>query len=159
MIWNIFKSAPKRSTATAGAVVALAMPLTAHYEGLRLKAYLDPVGIPTICHGETLGVELGQEKTKAECDAMFEMRLGYFAAQVDAAISAKMSPQTHAALTSWTYNVGVGAMQKSTLVKLMNEGKTVQACNELLKWNKAGGRVFAGLTKRREAERQLCLQL
>lgn len=158
MIFSFLKRNPKKA-ATAGVVVALAMPFTAHHEGLRLKAYLDPIGIPTICYGETLGVQLGQQKTKAECDALFEARLGVFAYAVDAAITPSMSPHTHAALTSWTYNVGIGAMQKSTLVRLMNEGRTVEACNELPKWNKAGGRVLTGLVKRREEERKLCLQL
>jgi lysozyme len=158
MIFNFLKKNPKKAAAS-GVVVALALPFTAYHEGLRLKAYLDPIGIPTICYGETLGVEMGQEKTKAECDALFEARLGFFAYAVDAAISPSMSPYTHAALTSWTYNVGIGAMQKSTLVRLMNEGRTVEACNELPKWNKAGGRVLPGLVKRREDERKLCLQL
>lgn len=152
------KSVPrKKTTAGLGAVIALSMPLAAHYEGLRLAAYLDPIGIPTICYGETQGVQLGQTKTKAECDALFSARLGYFAYAVDTAIIPPLSPKTHAALTSWTYNIGVGAMQKSTLVRLMNEGRMFEACNELPKWNKAGGKVLPGLIKRREAERALCL--
>lgn len=158
MIWSFLKK-NKNKAAAGSLVVALAMPITAHYEGLRLKAYLDPVGIPTICYGETLGVKIGQEKTKNECDALFESRLGFFAYAVDDAVSVPMSPQTHAALTSWTYNVGIGAMQKSTLVRLMNDGRTIEACNELLRWNKAKGKVLSGLVKRREAERKLCLTI
>lgn len=159
-MFGFLKNAPpKVRTATIGlSTLAIAGPFVAHHEGLRLKAYLDPVGIPTICRGETLGVEMGQEKTLAECDALFDARLGMFAYAVDYAVTVPMSPKTHAALTSWTYNVGVRAMEKSTLVKLLNEGKGVQACNELPRWNKARGKVLPGLVKRREEERKLCLE-
>ena len=139
-------------------VILAAAPVTSYYEGLKLKAYLDPVGIPTICFGETEGVRMGDVKTKPECDTMLKYRLGYFAWQVDAAVGVPMNVKTHAALASWTYNVGVGAMKKSTLIKKLNAGDYVAACDELLRWNKAGGRVFTGLTKRRAAERKLCLE-
>lgn len=143
----------------AGAILAsaIAMPFTAHHEGLRLKAYLDPVGIPTICYGETKGVELGQNKTKEECDALFEARLGYFAYRVDLLVEPKMHPRTHAALTSFAYNVGVGAFSRSTLLKKLNAGDFVGACSELTRWVYAGGKKFNGLVKRREAEKELCL--
>lgn len=140
------------------AVLAIATPLTAMKEGLRLKAYLDPVGIPTICYGETEGVRMGQVKSKQECDTILSVRLAYFAYEVQKEVSYPLPRETHAALASWTYNVGVGAMRKSTLMRFMREGKIMHACNQLPRWNKAGGRVLPGLVKRREAERQLCLK-
>lgn len=136
----------------------IAAPFTAHHEGLRLEAYLDPVGIPTICYGETDGVELGQIKTKEECDAMFETRLGYFAYWVDYYVEPDMKAETHAALTSFSYNVGVDAFKKSTLLKKINDGDLAGGCNEMLRWKYADGRVLPGLVKRRKAERDLCLK-
>ena len=62
------------------------------------------------------------------------------------------------ALTSWAYNVGLEAARKSTLMRRLNEGDYMGAANELPRWNRAGGRVWAGLTRRREAERALFLE-
>lgn len=62
------------------------------------------------------------------------------------------------AATSITFNVGCGAMRKSTMFKYLNAGKYVQACNELSRWTRAGGRVLPGLVNRREKEKALCLQ-
>ena len=61
------------------------------------------------------------------------------------------------AATSITFNVGCGAMRKSTMFKYLNAGKYVQACNELSRWTRSGGRVLPGLVSRREKEKQLCL--
>jgi lysozyme len=158
---SLFKTiakSPKKAATGVSAAVLIAMPMTAHHEGLRLKAYLDPVGIPTICYGETLNVAIGQEKTKKECDALFESRLGVFAYGVDILVDYDMTPETHAALTSFAYNVGIGAFEKSTLRKKLNAGDLKGACNELPRWNRAGGKVLKGLVKRREDERQLCLK-
>jgi lysozyme len=131
--------------------------LTAHYEGLRLKAYLDPVGIPTICYGETDSVRLGQVRSAEQCDQMLAVRLGYFASQVRLSVKQPMTVERHAALSSFAYNVGIGAFQSSTLLRRLNAGDVAGACNELPRWNKAKGRVLPGLVKRREAERKLCL--
>ena len=151
--------APKK-TATTGAALAImiAAPFTAQHEGLRLSAYLDPVGIATICYGETEGIRLGDEMTKDECDSLFKFRLGFFAQMVDLLIEPDMKPETHAALTSFTYNVGITAFRNSTLRKKMNEGKFIEACNELMRWKFAGGRELQGLINRREAEKVLCLK-
>lgn len=158
MIWRLLKRAPRKAAATGlAAVTLIAAPFTAHHEGLRLKAYLDPVGVPTICYGETRGVKMGDVKTKEECDALFEARLGYFAYWVDYYVQHDLSPKTHAALTSFAYNVGVGAFSKSTLLRLFNEGKFIEACNQLPRWVYAKGKKLPGLVTRREEERQLCL--
>lgn len=123
-----------------------------------LKAYLDPVGIPTICYGETSGVELGQVLTKRECDEMLWARLGYFAYRVDMSVDVPMGPEMHAALSSFAYNVGMGAFQSSTLLRKLNAGDYVGACNELPRWKYAGGKVWAGLVKRRAEEKALCIK-
>ncbi len=147
----------KSVTGATAAMLLIAMPFTAHHEGVRLKAYLDPVGIPTVCAGETLGVKIGDEYSKAECDKMLAARLGMFGAAVDVMVKPEMTPQTHAAFTSFAYNVGLGAFKKSSVLRLYNEGQPIAACNFLNRYIYAGGRVLPGLVKRREEERKLCL--
>lgn len=150
------------TTKTVAAWLVVAVSITGTFEGLRQKAYLDPVGIPTICFGETLGVKLGQTKTLPECKDLLSDRLTYFDRELTKCFP--MLPfqhaNTRAALVSWTYNVGEGAACKSTLIKRANAGRMFEACDELLKWNKAtkaGVRItLPGLTRRRAEERALC---
>lgn len=146
----------KAKGATAG-VLLLATPLVAQYEGLRTKAYLDPIGIPTICYGETLNVEMGDVQTEENCKTMLTARLGTFAIAVDAAIKPDVKPEVLAAFSSLAYNIGIGAFQKSSVARLANEGRTREACDFMLRYKYAGGKVLPGLVKRREAERKLCL--
>lgn len=164
-MWNIFKSKPKVSktaqamTAT-GAAAAIALTIVAPWEGLRLNAYPDIVGVWTVCYGETQGVKKGDQYTVAQCEGMLAKRIGEFERELDKCMkpARPLSPKTKAAFISWTYNVGWGAACKSTLVRLVNAGQVARACDELLKWNRAGGRVVKGLTNRREAERRICLE-
>ena len=156
LLGNLFRNHPKK-TAGLSACMALCLPLTAQYEGLKTRAYLDPIGIPTICFGETENVSIGDIKTVEECNTMLTARLGYFAFQVDNMVTVEISPEEHAALSSFSYNVGLTAFKNSTLLRKLNDGMHIAACNELPRWNKAGGRVLPGLVKRREAEKKLCL--
>jgi lysozyme len=143
--------------AGAGAAIALAITmLIAPWEGLSLKAYRDIVGVWTICFGETKGVEPGDVATRAECEAMLAKSVKVYADGLDACVVPDLPQKTWAALISWTYNIGVPAACSSTLVKLLNAGKFEAACDQLLRWNRAGGQVVKGLTNRREAERELC---
>ena len=61
------------------------------------------------------------------------------------------------ALTDFTFNLGIGSVQSSTLLKLLNQGKHVEACQQLTRWVKAGGKTLAGLVKRRDKEMPYCL--
>ncbi len=136
--------------------LALAMPVVAFYEGNRLSAYRDPVGIPTICYGSTSGVRMGQTKTQAECDALLAAELGEAIAAVDR-LSRQPQPDTRrAALGSFVYNVGPGAFERSTLLRKLNAGDVAGACAELSRWVYAGGTRLTGLVRRRAAERELC---
>lgn len=158
MNWGIFRNHPKKiATSAVSGVLLIATPLVAQFEGVRTKAYLDVVSVPTICFGETLNVKLGDEKTEDECREMLAARLGYFAMGVDVMIIPDISDEEMAAYSSLAYNVGLGAFEKSTLLKKVNAGDRLGGCNELLKWNRAGGKVVQGLVRRREAERKLCL--
>lgn len=142
----------------APAALALAASTVAYYEGVRYRAYKDPVGILTVCYGETQGVDRNRLYTESDCRLMLEARVGEFAAQVQSLIAIPQPDTRIAALTSFAYNVGIENFRKSTLLRKLNAGDAVGACNELPRWNKAKGQVLPGLVKRREAERQLCLK-
>lgn len=143
-----------------GAVVAtlIATPFIIQWEGTENRAYKDIVGIVTICSGETRGVKIGDYKTDDECEAMTQDAVLEFAEYVDSVVKVYISPKTHASITSFTYNVGKGALKDSTLLRKLNGGDYVGACNEMLRWNRAGGRVVQGLVNRRKVEHNLCLE-
>lgn len=144
-----------KARALAG-VLAIAIPLVGYFEGRSLLAYLDPVGIPTLCDGITHGVELGQTATDAECDALLAAELGAAITAVDQLAQRPQPDTRRAALGSFVYNVGAGAFASSMLLRKLNAGDPASACAELSRWVYAKGRKLAGLVKRRQAERQLC---
>lgn len=145
-----------RKAGLAGAL-AVAAAIAGHFEGRNLIAYLDPVGIPTICQGVTRSVKLGDRATPAECDAKFTAELLRHKAIVDRYVTTPRSENREAALISFTYNVGEGNFRRSSLLRKLNAGDP-KACDEMLKWVYAGGRKLTGLERRRAAERELCLQ-
>ena len=148
-----------RSKIAAGALsgaIGMAGAMVVWFEGRSLVAYLDPVGIPTICEGVTQGVRLGDVATPAECDALLEKELLVALSAVDRRVRVPLTDTRRAALTSFVYNVGEGQFSRSTLLRKLNAGDVAGACAELSRWVYAGGRKLAGLVKRREAERQLC---
>jgi lysozyme len=128
------------------------------FEGLRQTAYRDVVGIPTICYGETKNVRMGQTATRAECDSMLVHSLVEHEDGMLKCLRVALPEKTQQAFLSFTYNVGAGAFCGSTLLRKANAGDIRGACDELLRWDKAGGVVFPGLTRRRLAERSMCLQ-
>ncbi|AMB48250.1 lysozyme [Methylobacterium sp. AMS5] len=145
-----------------GALVATAAGLmaithTGQEEGLRLKAYKDIVGVPTACYGETKNIKMGMSFTKAQCDEMLLKRLDEFGTKVETCVKRPMKDRTMVAFTSLAYNVGSGGFCGSTVVRRYNAGDHKGACDAMLMWNKAGGRVVKGLTNRRERERKMCL--
>lgn len=142
----------------ATAAVAIALPLLMTSEGLRTDAYLDPVGIPTICYGETLGVELGQSHTVEECERMLADRAEGFLTAMRNCTTVPLPAKTEAAFLSFTYNLGEGVYCKNMARKRINKGKVKEACEALSLYNKAGGRVLPGLVTRRAEERKLCLE-
>ena len=139
------------------ALTALATGTVSYFEGRELRAYQDIVGVWTICDGETKGVGPGQVATPDECDSMLARNLRQYEAGLDKCLTGHVPGEAKVALLSWTYNVGVGAACSSTLVKLANAGDLVGACDQLLRWNRAGGREVRGLTNRRKAEREMCI--
>lgn len=126
----------------------------------RFDAYPDPAsgGAPwTIGWGATgADVKKGVIWTKKQCDDRFAQDLGKFATRVETAIGGAPTTQHQFdAMVSFAYNAGAGNLGKSTLLKKHKAGDFAAAANEFGKWNKAGGKVMAGLTRRRAAEAAL----
>jgi lysozyme len=160
MIPRVKPSFPKTRLGKGSALGAALVVLVGGFEGLRTAAYADPVGIPTICFGSTKGVRLGQTKTVDECKALLTDELIHHEQGMRACLRDPdgLPAPTYGAFVSFTFNVGVGAFCKSTLARKANAGDLSGACNELLRWDRAGGVRWPGLTKRRKAERDLCLK-
>lgn len=142
----------------SAALVLSGAGTVSYYEGVGNKAYLDPVGIWTICYGETKGVHQGDYKTDEECLDSLAEELTDHHKKMMMVIKTPISVKEEAAYLSFTYNIGVGAFSKSTLLKKLNSGDRVGACNQLLRWDKAGGKKLKGLTLRRQSENKLCLE-
>ena len=138
--------------------------LVKFYEGFRTKAYLDSVGIATIGYGHTKGVKLGMVITETKAEELLKQDLEYFEDRVSEMVKIPLKQNEFDALISFTFNLGEGNLAKSTLLKKLNNVSytnpmiMVEVADEFLKWDKAGGRVLPGLTKRRKAEREMFLK-
>jgi len=149
----------ERQKAAAALAVALIVPA----EGLRQIAYRDPVGILTVCYGETFNVEVGRKYTLEECRGRLDESMLKAISYVDKCAPGLPVPVL-AAFADAAYNIGPKVAcdkANSTAARMLAAGNYKGACNELPKWDKArvaGAMVsLPGLTKRREKERQLCL--
>ena len=131
------------------------------FEGCKLKAYQCSAKKWTIGYGNTFFedgtlVKIGDAITQEKAEQLFELIANEFASKVAKLVTSNVTDNQFGALTSFAYNCGVVNLQKSTLLKKVNANHndaTIKA--EFLKWNKAGGKVLAGLTRRREAESNL----
>lgn len=133
------------------------LELIKKYEGLRLKAYLDPVGVPTIGYGSTQGIKIGDEINEVQAEAFLLRDVSNFERKILSLLNVTINENQLAAVTSFAYNVGVGNLTKSTLLKLVNQKRFEHAAEQFGKWINAGGKPLPGLIKRREAEKQLFL--
>lgn len=142
----------------AGSVLAIATVIVPIYEGTVLGTYVDPVGIPTACMGETgPHIRMGQRFTLAECQAMLDAALLKHARGLDECIDVPLAAHEAAAVLSFGYNVGVGAACKSTMVRMINAGRpAAEWCAQFDRWVYAKGIKLNGLVKRRASERALC---
>lgn len=136
------------------------LELIKSFEGLELIAYYDPVGVLTIGYGHTNmagppKIVPGMKITAQEASDILMNDLKKYEAAVSKYVKVPLNQNQYGALTSFTYNLGAGNLSKSTLVKKLNKGDYEGAANEFPKWNKAGGRVLKGLTRRRAAEQAL----
>ncbi|WP_227438009.1 lysozyme [Methylobacterium sp. W2] len=117
-------------------------------EGVRLKAYLDSVGVPTIGYGHTKGVKLGQVITQAQADAFFLEDLASHALPILSAIKVPVADHERDALISIAFNIGVGGFTGSTFLRLLNAGDRKGCSTAIMSWTKN-----KELISRRTAER------
>jgi lysozyme len=121
-------------------------------------AYRDPVGVVTICWGFTNAVtggrrvKMGDVWSRMECDESFAFSMHLVEGHVRRLVKVPLNQKQFDALVSFTFNLGPGNFGKSTLLKRINAKDFAGAANEFKRWNKAGGRVLAGLTRRRNSE-------
>ena len=144
-----------------GVAAALACAIAIPAEGLRQVAYYDPPGILTVCYGSTTNVTKGKRYSIDECRQRLDADMTEAIKFVEWCAPG-LPPESLAAFADATYNLGPKIVcGPSTASKLLQAGNLVDACHELPKWNKAriaGALVeLPGLTKRRIAERDLCL--
>jgi lysozyme len=153
------------SAGTIAAVVAITAPFAEKFEGYFPRVYRDPVGVETYCFGETAAdgpIDRSATYTLAQCQARLREKLVKYVVAVAACIEQsaldKLSIEELAAYGDFAYNLGPGAFCNGSVARLVNEGKRREACEFVVNYNHAGGRVFPGLTRRRIAERDdLCL--
>ena len=147
----------KRTKLSALVLSASAMVGIALHEGYRPTAYDDGVGVQTIGFGTTEGVKPGDKITVERALVRLLADAEKHQKELRACIGdVPMYQYEWDAYVSWSYNVGTGAACKSSLVRKLKAGDYAGACTELLRWDRAGGRVLPGLTKRRQAEYQQC---
>lgn len=160
---SFFKAKPKTTAlgaVTAGAlVIGSATPFIAKWEGVRLEAYRDIVGVATICFGDTHGVRMGDKDTMQGCVDRLEADVAMFYAELVPCMTNKAIPVgVQASLLELAFNVGSGPVCRSTMMKRANAGRYLDACNELRKWVIAGGKKVKGLENRRaDSKFGLCL--
>lgn len=127
------------------------------FEQLRLVAYLDLRGIPTIGWGHTQGVRLGQRITETDAVGYLEQDLAEAERGVEAALKVPVTDAQFSALVSLAFNVGTERVAGSTLLRKLNEGDVQGAAAEFPRWDHAAGLEVAGLLRRRLAEQRMFL--
>ena len=137
--------------------------LISSFEGIRLNAYDDGVGVWTIGIGTTVypngnKVKKGDVCTIDQAKSYFTHDLKRFESSVNNLVKVPLTQNQFDALVSLTYNIGQTAFSNSTLLKKLNSKDYQGAADQFLRWNKGGGKVMKGLVRRREAERALFLK-
>lgn len=137
------------------------IPIIKRFEGLKLKAYFCPAGLPTVGYGSTWyengsKVKMGDVITIDRADKLLMFTVAEFGKQVDTLVTSSINANQLGALTSFAFNVGIGNFRKSTLLRLVNANPSNPAIRtEFGKWTRANGRVLKGLVTRRAAEADL----
>ncbi|WGG66676.1 lysozyme [Enterobacter ludwigii] len=136
--------------------------LIKQFEGCKLTAYQDSVGVWTIGYGWTQPVDgkpirAGMTIKQETAERLLKTGLVSYESDVSRLVKVGMTQGQFDALVSFTYNLGARSLSTSTLLRKLNAGDYAGAADEFLHWNKAGGKVLNGLTRRREAERALFL--
>ena len=139
----------------------IAIDIIKKFEGCKLSAYKDIVGVWTIGWGNTYyengsKVQPDDKITQARAEALLLITVTKFWNEVKKVVKSNVNDNQFAALVSFAYNLGIGALNKSTLLKLVNANPNdKQIANEFMKWVNAGGKPSNGLINRRSAELHL----
>ncbi|VAG40729.1 glycoside hydrolase family protein [Enterobacter hormaechei] len=136
--------------------------LIKEFEGCKLNAYQDSVGVWTIGYGWTQPVDgkpirAGMTIKQETAERLLKTGLVSYESDVSRLVKVGLTQGQFDALVSFTYNLGARSLSTSTLLRKLNAGDYAGAADEFLHWNKAGGKILNGLTRRREAERALFL--
>ena len=126
--------------------------LLTHFEGLRLEAYQDSVGVWTIGYGHTKGVTPSMKITESQANNLLKTELIEYQNYINSMVNISLDQCQFDALVCWVYNLGPTNLKNSTLLTLLNQGVKFQIPEQIRRWNRAGGKVLKGLVRRREAE-------
>ena len=153
----------RRAAGLAGivgaAAAALLLAFTPAQEGRVLTTYRDLGGVLTYCDGATENAMWGATYTPAQCNAQLDRDLERHAAGIARCLPMELlTDGQRVAFVDAAYNIGIAAFCGSSMARRARAGDMAGACDALLMWNKVGGREVAGLTKRRQRERALCMQ-
>ena len=129
--------------------------LIKHFEGCETEAYLCPAGVPTIGYGHIKGVQMGDVITETQAHEMLVEELDEYESYINDLVTVSLNQNQFDAMVSWVYNLGSGNLRASTLLKVLNSGDYSGVPEQIMRWNKAGGKVLEGLTRRRQAEADL----
>ena len=140
-------------------ISAKGLELIKQHEGCRLTVYRCPAGKPTVGYGHTgpdvdrwgIGTKISQQAA----DSLLASDVARFEQAVGRLVLVPVNQYQFDALVSFAFNLGAGALGMSTLLKRLNAGDYKGAAAEFGRWNKAGGKILPGLTRRRAAERAL----
>lgn len=139
------------------------LALIKQFEGFSARPYLCPAGVPTIGYGATYypdGRRVTMQDrpvTEADATAMLRAMLASYEAGIARYVQVPLTQGQYDALVSFAYNLGLAALKSSTLLRLVNARDWQGAAAQFPRWNRAGGKVLPGLTRRREAERVMFL--
>lgn len=123
------------------------------FEGCVLTGYLCSAGVPTVGYGHTgPEVTLHSRITKAEAERLLRQDLDRFERAVQRLVKVPLKQHQFDALVMFAFNVGVGALENSTLLRMLNAGDYDAVPAQILRWDKAKGATIAGLTRRRKRE-------
>lgn len=129
----------------------------AKQEGTANTVYKDVVNISTVCTGHVTTLPVGTYVSNTVCEDLLKQDTKIAGDAVKRLVKVPITQEQYDAMVSLTFNIGVGNFSKSTLLRRVNEKNCYSAANEFTRWNKAKGVVYKGLTRRREAERQMFL--
>lgn len=154
----------KISVVVVATALMSAIPFIIQKEGDVPEAYLDTVGVWTICGGETQGVNKGDKLTKEQCKLLTQSRIGQFMMEIVDVLQVSVPANVLAAHTSFAYNIGLNGYKSSKALKLTNAGDLRGGCLAMGNWYTAGGRDCRiksngcyGVVNRRNEEIKLCL--